>query len=73
MVVVARKFMHDRHPDLYLGSKRGDFGWCETTLQYLRCNSNYEASGMKANRRWRYCGALYATFSLVMTSNAHQA
>jgi hypothetical protein len=32
VVAEARKFMHDRHADLYLGSKRDDFGWCETTL-----------------------------------------
>jgi hypothetical protein len=25
---VARKFIHDRYADLYLGSKRDDFGWC---------------------------------------------
>jgi hypothetical protein len=26
VAAVARKFMHDRHADLYLGSKRDDFG-----------------------------------------------
>jgi len=31
--------MQDRHVDLYLGSKRD---------QYLRCNFNYEALGIKA-------------------------
>ena len=41
VATVARKFMYDRHADLYLGSKRDDFGWCETTPQYLRCNFNY--------------------------------
>jgi hypothetical protein len=60
---MARKFMHDRHADLYLGSKRDDFGWCETTPQYLRCNFNYEALGTKANSGRRYCGAWCATSS----------
>jgi hypothetical protein len=49
VAAVARKSMYDRHADLYLGSKRDDFGWCETTPQYLRCNLNYEALGTKAN------------------------
>jgi hypothetical protein len=40
--------MQDRHADLYRGSKRDDFGWCKTTVQYLRCNFNYEALGIKA-------------------------
>jgi len=43
--------MQDRHADLYLGSKRDDFGWCETTPHYLRCNFNYEALGTKA-KKW---------------------
>jgi hypothetical protein len=55
MAAVARRFIHDRHADLYLGSKRDDFGWCETTPQYLRCNFNYDALGIKANSGWRYC------------------
>jgi hypothetical protein len=49
VAAVARKFKHDRHADLYLGSKRDDFGWCEITPQYLRRNFNYEALGTKAN------------------------
>jgi hypothetical protein len=31
VAAMALKFMYDRHADLYLGSKRDDFGWCETT------------------------------------------
>jgi hypothetical protein len=54
VAAVACKFMHDRHADLYLGSKRDDFGWCEITPQYLRCNFNYEALGTKAEGGWRY-------------------
>jgi hypothetical protein len=57
VAAMARKFMHDRHADLYLGSKRDDFSWCETTPQYFRCNFNYEALGTKANSGRRYCGA----------------
>jgi hypothetical protein len=59
--------MQDRHVDLYLGSKRDDFGWCETTPQYLPCNFNYKALGTKARSGWRYCGSWYATSGLVMT------
>jgi hypothetical protein len=38
VAAVARKFIHNRYVDLYLGSKRDDFGWYEPTLQHLRCN-----------------------------------
>lgn len=57
VAAMARKFMHNRHADLYLGSKQDDFGWCKTTPQYLRCNFNYEALGTKANsgRRYLWC------------------
>jgi hypothetical protein len=45
VAAVARKFMHDRHADLYLGSKRDDFGWCETTPQYLIVGLNVALKG----------------------------
>jgi hypothetical protein len=35
---------------------------------YLRCNFIYKALGIKAKCGWVYCGAWYATSSLVMTS-----
>jgi hypothetical protein len=57
--------MRNCHVDLYLGLKRDDFGWCETTLQYLRCNFNYKALGTKARSGWRYYWC--ATSGLVMT------
>jgi hypothetical protein len=63
-----REFIQGRHARQYLESKRDDFGWCKTTLQYLRCNFNYEALGTKAKSGWRYCGAWCATSSLVITS-----
>jgi hypothetical protein len=60
----------DRHADLYLGSKRDDFGWCEITPQYLRCNFNYEALGTKADSGWRYCGAWVRHIQLSNDFNA---
>jgi hypothetical protein len=46
--------MHNRHADLYLGSKRVTILVSETTPQYLRRSFNYEALGIKANRGWRH-------------------
>jgi len=50
VATVARKFMHDRHMDLYLGRKRVTIlASAKTAPQYLRRNFNYEALGIKAN------------------------